>query len=338
VGQLTEAISLVGKGVTKSKHLSSDQASAAMACILTGQADPLELGAFLVAMRIKEETAEELTAFVREAQRTLTPVSISADLTISSYAGKRQTFAALIPAACVLAELGVKVGIHGHATPPGRISLQDVLAALGKGTPGSVSTAGDDLARAGVAYVGVEAFSPIMYQMLDLRRKLGVRTCFQTMARLVNPFAAPTQMVGLSHARTFEKFSVASHALGYERVVSFRGMEGEAEPNPLTATTGYQLDAAGSVSEFAIDPAALGIAKDSRNQLMADSPDAAAALVRQTLAGQGPSIAREAVALTAATGLLAAGRKTDLAAALTVARQTLASNGPQNVLARWIGP
>ena len=338
MGQLTDAISQVGKGISKAKHLTAEQARHAMTAILFGQADPFELGAFLVAMRIKEETATELTAFVQVAQEGLNRVPGPAPmLTISSYAGKRQTFPALIGGACLMAACGVTVGIHGHATPPERTSLAHVLAALGADAAEGPEQAASRLAAAGVAYIGIEQCHPEMWRMLELRSRMGLRSCFHTMARLINPFGAEHQMVGISHARTFEKFAATSHALGYGRVVSFRGMEGEAEPNPLTATTGQTLHPNGEVTGFAIDPAELGIAKASRNELMADSPQQGAERVRAGLNGAGPVIARDAMALTAALGLLAAGRVGNIAEGLERAYRALDDGEGAKRLTAWCG-
>lgn len=338
MGELTQAIATVGRGVTKAKPLPPDVAEAAMETILSGRADPFELGALLIALRVKEETAEELTAFVRVAERHLTRVpGPPALLTVSSYAGKRQTFPVLLAAACVLGALGVRVGIHGHANPPERTSLADVLGALGGDPKAAPDAAAAHLARAGVAYVGVEAFFPVMRGMLELRRKMGLRSCFHTMARLVNPFSASHHMVGISHERTFEKFARACHALGYTSVVAFRGLEGEAEPNPLTPTEGLRVDASGAIVPFPIDPKALGIPKANRAGLTAESPEAGADLVRRVLAGDAPEIARAAVALCAACGLLAVGAAPDLKAGMARAREALDAKAGQEALALWLG-
>jgi anthranilate phosphoribosyltransferase len=342
VGELTQAIATVGRGVTKAKPLPPDVAEAAMETILSGRADPFELGALLIALRVKEETAEELVAFARVAERHLTKVpGPPAALTVSSYAGKRQTFPVLLAGACVLAALGVRVGIHGHATPPGRTSLADVLGVLGAfggGDPkASPDAAATHLARAGVAYVGIEAFFPVMHAMLELRRKMGLRSCFHTMARLVNPFGATHSIVGISHERTFEKFARACHALGYTGVVAFRGLEGEAEPNPLTPTEGLRLDAEGAVTPFPIDPQALGIPKANRAGLLAEGPVEGAELVRKVLAGEASEVAREAVALCAACGLLTVGAEPDLAEGMSKAREVLDAKGGQEALALWLG-
>ncbi len=342
MGELTQAIATVGRGVTKAKPLPPDVAEAAMEVILSGRADPFELGALLIALRVKEETAEELVAFVRVAERHLTKVpGPPAALTVSSYAGKRQTFPVLLAGACVLGALGIRVGIHGHATPPGRTSLADVLGVLGISGGGdpkaSPETAARHLARAGVAYVGIEAFFPVMHAMLELRQKMGLRSCFHTMARLVNPFGASHAIVGISHERTFEKFAHASHALGYTGVVAFRGLEGEAEPNPLTPTEGLRLDAEGAVTPFPIDPRELGIPKANRAGLLAEGPAEGAALVRKVLAGEAPEIAREAVALCAACGLFTVGAEPDLSAGMVKAREALDAKGGQEALALWLG-
>jgi len=338
VGELTQAIATVGRGVTKAKPLPPDVAEAAMETILSGRADPFELGALLIALRIKEETAEELTAFVRVAEHHLERVpGPPAALTVSSYAGKRQTFPVLLAAACLLAGMGVRVGIHGHANPPDRTSLADVLVALGGDPKASPEAAAGHLARAGVAYVGVEAFFPVMHGMLELRRKMGLRSCFHTMARLVNPFSATHQMVGISHERTFQKFAHACHALGFTSVVAFRGLEGEAEPNPLTPTEGLRLDASGTIVPFPIDPKALGIPKANRAGIAAEGPEQGADLARRVLAGDASEIARDAVALCAACGLLTVGAVPDVATGLDRARAALDAKAGQEALALWLG-
>lgn len=339
MGELTHAITQVGRGVTKARPLSGEEAGAAMAAILSGKADPFELGAFLVAMRIKEETAEELTAFTREAQARLAPVpGPSPEVTVPSYAGKRQTYPALLAAACMAAACGVRVGLHGHARPVGRMSLADAVAALGGNPFADPEQAAGDLERAGVAYVGVERFLPVMHDMLELRQRMGLRSCFHTMARLVNPFRAANQVVGISHERTFEKFSRACHDLGYRRVLSFRGLEGEAEANAQTPTEGMMLGEDGAVATFPIDPGALGIARAGRSGLAVANAREGSEMVHRVLAGEGPDIARDTAALTAACLLLAAGKAEDLADGFRQARGALADQSARGVLERWLKP
>ena len=337
LGALTHYISQTGKGGSKARHLTQEEATDAMTVMLDGKADPFELGALLAALRIKEETAEELTAFCRVGQERLASVPGDAPrLTVPSYAGKRQTFCALIPAACILAAKGVSVGLHGLAAPPARMSLANTIAALGGNPNGSSTDAADSLARAGVAYVGIEQFFPVMHHMLGLREQMGLRSCFHTMARLINPFGARHLMVGVSHERTFEKLSAAAHALGFASAVSFRGLEGEAEANPLTPTEGMRLDADGAIQRFPIDPKALATGGGSRTQMTVDSAAAGAKLVRQVLAGEGPDIARHTATLTAACGLLAAGEETDLTCALAAAKETLSSGDAARRLDLWL--
>jgi anthranilate phosphoribosyltransferase len=338
MGALTHAIAQVGRGVTKARALTPDEAREAMEVMLGGRADPFELGALMVALRVKEETAEELTAFVEVAGRHVASVpGPPPALTVPSYAGKRQTYPALIAGACLMAACGVRVGLHGHARPVGRTSVADVLAALGIDADAAPDAAATHLARAGVAYVGVERYLPRMHEMLELRHKMGLRSCFHTMSRLVNPFGAARQMVGISHERTFQKYAHACHALGYRGVVAFRGLEGEAEPNPLTPTEGLLLDAAGAVTEFPIDPRALGIPKSSRAGLTVADPKGAADLVRAVLAGEGDRIAQEAAALCAAAGLHAAGAVAGLEAGMEQARAAIRDQGGLEALALWAG-
>ncbi|MDH5526758.1 MAG: hypothetical protein OEY97_05560 [Nitrospirota bacterium] len=337
MGALTHAIGQVGRGVSKAKDLTVEEAESAMDAVLSGQADPFELGAFLVAMRIKEESADELTAFVRVADRHLTRVpGPAAVLTVPSYAGKRQTFPALIAAACVLSACGVTVGLHGHGRPMDRMSLADAISALGGDPHATPEKAAADLERAGVAYVGVERFAPVMHDMLELRHRMGLRSCFHTMGRLVNPFGAPHMMVGLSHDRTFEKFARAGHQLGYRSILAFRGLEGEAEANPLTAVEGTVLHSDGSVGGIPIDPAALGFGEGSRTHMHVADAAQGAWMVRDVLAGKGPREATATVVLTAALGLVAAGASPDPFMAADRARQALESRDAGEVLGVWL--
>ncbi|MFQ5508954.1 MAG: anthranilate phosphoribosyltransferase [Leptospirillia bacterium] len=342
MGALTHAIGQVGRGASRATALTPEEAGDAMGAILDGRADPFELGAFLVAMRIKEETAGELVAFVRAAQDRLIPFPGAAPLlTVPSYAGKRQTFPALIGAACVLAACGVPVGLHGHATPPERISMADVLGVLGckpdDAPEVAVHRAADDLKRAGVAYLGVEQYLPAMHRMLELRRQMGLRSCFHTMGRLINPFGASALVVGLSHERTFGKFAEACKQLGYKGLMAFRGLEGEAEGNPFTATEGWTLGDNGEVTGFEIDPAALGNKKASRGEITVADAAAGAHMLTDALNGEGPEIARDTIALTAAAGLVSTAVEPDIKSAFSRAREAIAGGDAHERLRLWLG-
>ncbi len=222
----------VGRGPTLSRPLTEDEARAAMEAILAGAVEPLQLGAFLLVLRYRTETAAELAGFVRAARERIDRTTdLAVDLDWPSYADRHKQLPYFLLAALLLAANGVRVLMHGipgegpATTPAG-------LAALGIRPAHSAGDAARRLDAAGLAYLPLAVLVPELEALFGLRPLLGLRTAVHTLARELNPFRAPAQIQGIFHPTYLELHRDTQLRLGQERAVTFKGGGGEAQRNP----------------------------------------------------------------------------------------------------------
>jgi len=228
-------IRTLGKGKHGSRSMSEDEAHRAMQMILAGEVEPIQLGAFLMLMRVKEETPEELAGFVRAAKESL---ALPADapqvqLDWSSYAGKRRHLPWFLLSALLLAGSGFKVFMHGA---PGRkddrVYTPQVLEMLGVKESASLAEAAEALRSRNFAFVTLQNFSPVLNDIMNLRPMLGLRSPVHTLARMINPFDAPASLQGIFHPGYRNIHQGAALLLKQPHTAVFKGEGGEVERNP----------------------------------------------------------------------------------------------------------
>lgn len=230
-----EYVRILGKGRKGSTTLTLEQARTAMQMILSGEALPIQIGAFLMLIRVREETAEETAGFVMAArvllEKPLKPYSV--DLDWASYAGKRRQLPWFLLSALLLAKNGVRVFLHYIVErDDGRVYTQAALKALGVDSSASLDQAGAALDRGGFAAMSLDRLSPTLHELIDLREFLGLRSPINTVARLLNPFDAPVAMHGIFHPGYRDIHKGAALLLGQPHMSVFKGEGGEAERNP----------------------------------------------------------------------------------------------------------
>lgn len=230
-----EFIRILGKGKKGSRSLTHDEAYRAMLMLLNGQTEPEQLGAFLMLMRIKEETSEELVGFV-EAARAALPDECrhyQADLDWSSYAGKRRHLPWFLLAALLLAENNIRVFMHGSAGhTEGRLYTEDVLRGLGIPSAASFAEAGQQLQDRRFCYLPLQHISPKLYEIIELRSLMGLRSPVHTLVRLLNPFNAPYSIQGIFHPSYRAVHQHAAALLNQTHMAVLKGEGGETERNP----------------------------------------------------------------------------------------------------------
>ncbi len=238
-------IRTLGKGKQGSRALSEGEAHEAMRMILAGEVAPVQLGAFLMLLRVKEETPAEVAGMVRAARDAFTrpdnPPAV--DLDWSSYAGKRRQLPWFLLSALLLAEHGVTVfmhGIDGHT--PDRVYTGQALAALGIAPCESPTQAAEVLARERFAYLPLTSLSPALEEMIQLRALLGLRSPLHTVARLLNPWNAPYLVQGIFHPGYAAIHQQAAALLDQPHAAIFKGEGGEIERNPDVACTVLTVD------------------------------------------------------------------------------------------------
>ncbi len=222
----------VGRGPTLSRPLTEEEAEAAMAAILDGRVEPLQLGAFLLVLRYRTETAAELAGFVRAARARI-PASpaLAVDLDWPSYADRHKQLPYFLLSALLLAASGVRVLMHGIAGE-GPATTPAGLAALDIGPARSLEDAARRLDASGFAYLPLSVLLPELDALFGLRPLLGLRTPVHSFARELNPFRAPAQIQGVFHPTYLALHRDTQLRLGQPRAVTFKGGGGEAQRNP----------------------------------------------------------------------------------------------------------
>lgn len=232
-----EYIRILGKGKKGSRPLTQDEAYRAMKMILAEAVQPVQLGAFLMLMRVKEETPEELAGFALAAQESfdLAGHSAEVDLDWSSYAGKRRHLPWFLLSALLLAENGIKVFMHGaEGHTAGRIYTQDVLKFLNLRPASSIAEAARQIERHRFSYLSLEHFCPKLHEIIELRPLLGLRSPVHTLVRLLNPFNADYSIQGIFHPGYRPVHQQAAALLNQPHMAVLKGEGGETERNPDT--------------------------------------------------------------------------------------------------------
>lgn len=227
-------VRILGKGKKGSRSLTQAEARESMQMILDGQVEPEQLGAFLMLLRVKEESPEELAGFI-EAVRAHNPApdNIQVDVDWSSYAGKKRQLPWFILTALLLAENGIKVFMHGaRGHTPGRIYTEDMLNLFGIEVATSWQQAEENLAHRNFAFMSIQTISPEMDRIINLRPIMGLRSPVHTLCRLINPLGAKYTVDGVFHPAYGPMHQQTAQLLGVANGLTIKGDGGEAEIKP----------------------------------------------------------------------------------------------------------
>jgi len=305
--------------------LTAARARAAMAEILDGAATSAQIAGFIVALRMKGETVDELTGLLDAMLDAAERVDLPADMPVVDIVGtggdRAHTINVSTLAALVVAGAGGRVCKHGNRAASSSAGSADVLEALGV----RIDCGPDDVARcvreAGIGFCFAPRFHPAMRHAGPTRRELGVPTAFNILGPLANPAGARRLMIGVADGAVAERMAGVLARRGAERALIVHGDDGLDE---LTiATTSRVVEVRdGAVETSIVDPVALGIDPAPADAVVGGDPATNAALARRVLAGEhGPH--RDIVTLNAGAGLVAAGLADDLASGLATARAAI---------------
>lgn len=233
---ISDLIRRVARGKHGAEHLTFDEARDIFTQLLSRKADPLQLGAFLIAQRMKGETADEIAGFTAAAREHIhesgkhCPPENAVDL--PCYAGKRRAAPLHLAAALRAKSEGIPVLIHGLAQIEGRISAWDVLRQHGVHRAASLAQAHAHIRAYNIVYLDLADICPPLDAIIGLRPRLGVRSFANTVARLLNPLNCAGQLNGFFHTPYGELMGQANRTLGQKRSLLFMGAEGEPELYP----------------------------------------------------------------------------------------------------------
>jgi anthranilate phosphoribosyltransferase len=230
-------VRIVGKGKNGARSLTYDEAYQAFSMILKDEVLDVQLGAFLMLLRVKEESVDELAGFVQATRDQLQFKALEVDLDWSSYAGKRKHYPWFLLAALTLAKHGYKVVMHGASGHTiNRVYTEQVLQYLGYPICQSDDEVEQQLQQHHFAYLPLHAISPILSDLIALRNIMGLRSPIHTLARLINPFNAKATMQAIFHPAYRSSHQQAAFKLGYQNSAVIKGEGGEFERNPDAKT------------------------------------------------------------------------------------------------------
>ncbi|MGC8782294.1 MAG: anthranilate phosphoribosyltransferase [Anaerolineae bacterium] len=295
----------IGK-LLQGQHLSEHEAESAMEIIMTGNATPAQIGGYLVALRMKGETVEEITGSARAMRNQAMRVLLSAAGPVLDTAGTggdgAHTFNVSTTAAFVIAGAGYKVAKHGNRAASSRCGSADVLAALGVNldlTPEQVAAC---IQTVGIGFLFAPKFHPAMRYAIGPRRELGTRTVFNLLGPLTNPAGATHQLIGVYDPQLTTVMAEVLAALGGRAAFVVHGADGldELTTGGLNRVSHLRE---GRVRTYELDPTDLGLRRARPEDLRGGDPTENAAILRAILAGQDRSPRRDVVLLNAAAAL-----------------------------------
>jgi anthranilate phosphoribosyltransferase len=333
-------LKIVGSGRRTARDLTTSEAEEAMRQVLDGQATLPQVAAFMAVLRIKEESSDELAAFTRVLRRCSQRLELGLPYLVDvclPYDGRSKSPSLVPAAALVAAAAGARVALHGRpgqSTPPKYGSgVGDILACLGVAIDLPLHAAATliEEEQIGVAYAACAQFSPRLELFHAVRSEYGMRSFFNTIEKLINPFGAPNGVAGVFHSPMLARVAGAMQAQDYRRGIVVQGPEGSIDVLCSRRTHLLEFSAPDAApAEQTIDPAAFGWwqrADEHAVQVATAQDNADLTLRLLSPAGDGQPIEmwRRGALMTAALLIYGAGKAATFAEALAVAQDSLLS-------------
>jgi anthranilate phosphoribosyltransferase len=242
-------VRILGKGKRGARNMTQDEAREAMGLLLDGQVEDTQLGAFLMLMRHKEESPEELAGFTQAVRARLNAPSVQIDLDWPSYAGKKRHLPWYLLAAKCLANNGVRILMHGGgAHTAGRLYSEQLLELLGIPLCRDWTATEQALNQHNLAFFPLQDWMPQLQRMIDLRNTLGLRSPIHSLARVLNPLNARCGLQSIFHPGYQAAHREASQLLG-DKAIVIKGDGGEIEMNPDATSHLYGTEGGASWDE-----------------------------------------------------------------------------------------
>lgn len=224
--------------------MTQDEAYDAFRLLLAGDCTPEQRGAFLMLLRVREETPEELAGFLKAVREFTVPQmrQVEADLDVGCYAGKRRHLPWFLLSVMALAQEGYRIFLHGTQEPDSkRLYLNTVMQSLGLPIASTPQQAATLLKQNGFAYLDLNKINPALDHLIQLREQLGLRSCANTLARMLKPSAGSSTFQGVFHRHVDERHATIGQLLNEPSLLCFRGEGGEVELNPERAVTSFRV-------------------------------------------------------------------------------------------------
>ena len=313
--------------------LSNDRAFDVMLSIMSGKFNDAQIAGFLMALRAKGETVDEIAGFANAMREKMVsvPLASSAIDMCGTGGDARGTFNISTAASFVVAGAGVKVAKHGNRSMTSQSGSADVLQSLGIAIDNSLENSVEDIENIGLGFLFAPAYHPAMKHAIGARKSLAVRTVFNILGPLCNPANVKAQAMGIFHPDLTEVQVNVLKVLGSTDVMVFHGRDGLDEISTTTTTKISQMRNGGNVNTFEFDATDLGISQVTLFDLQGGKPEENAGIIEAILKGEtGPK--RDIVLLNAAAGIVVGGKAQSLEEGFKLASESVNSGAALHVL------
>ncbi|MDH5785570.1 MAG: anthranilate phosphoribosyltransferase [Chromatiales bacterium] len=322
------------KAVTERRDLSADEMQQVMRAIMTGEATPAQIGGFLIGLRMKGETVDEIAAAAGVMRELASGVKVAGDHVVDTCGtggDAASTFNISTTSAFVVAAAGGTVAKHGNRSISSKSGSADVLEAAGVNLNITPEQVGKCVQQVGVGFMFAPAHHSAMKHAIGPRKEMGVRTIFNVLGPLTNPAGAPNQVLGVFAREMVEPLANVLNKLGSDHVLVVHSEDGMDEISIGAPTFVAELKN-GKVDTYTIQPEDFGMQRTAISALAVDGAEASLAVVKSVLNGEvGP--ASDIVALNAGAAIYAAGLAESLAGGVKRAQQVIASGAGAEKLA-----
>ena len=330
---IKEAISTLVAG----NSLSFEEASGAMEDIMTGEATPAQIGAFVTALRIKGETADEIAGLASVMRARAMPVNVTGPAidVVGTGGDGSGSFNISTAAAFVVAGAGLRVAKHGNRAASSACGSADVLEALGVKIDLGAAQVAECIETAGIGFMFAPMFHPAMKHAAAPRREIGIRTVFNILGPLTNPARAEYLLLGVASQELCLKIAAVLQRLGTKHALVVHSRDGLDEISVSGATMVCEVGQGAAPKDYEITPRDFGLKEAGLVEIKGGTPEENAAALRSILDGEtGPL--RSVVVMNAAAAMLAGNLAADLKSGASMAAAAIDSGKAKEKLEKLI--
>jgi len=313
------------------QDLSETEAFGVMACIMDGEATPAQIAAFVVALRLKGETSEEVCGLARAMRDRAVKVVTSQPMvldTCGTGGDRLNTFNISTTAAFIAGAAGVPIAKHGNRAASSKCGSADVLEAMGVRITLSPESVGRLIDEVGIGFLFAPSLHPAMKYAAGPRKEIGVRTVFNILGPLTNPAGARRQVVGVYEEQDCELLAGALVRLGSERALVVNGLDGIDEVSTFCDTRICEVKD-GQISTWTLRPEDAGLKRAKAADIEGGDAQRNAEIFMEILSG-GAGPAREIACLNAGAALFVAGQAANIPEGLAKADRTISSGAAKD--------
>jgi len=325
--------------IVEGKNLSSEESEEAMKTIMSGNSNEIEISAFLTALRMKDESPEEIASFAKVMREFAERIEPSVTGTLVDVCGtggdKLNTFNISTTAMFVVAGAGIPVAKHGNRALTSKSGSADVLEELGVNLNSSFDKIKESIEKVGIGFMFAPQHHSAMRHVMPVRKGLGFRTVFNILGPLTNPANAKAQLMGVFDPELTETLANVFKLLGLERAIVAHGDPGLDELSTLGKTKVSELKE-GNVKTYFIEPEDFGLSIAKEEDISGGTVKENAEILTKILSGEDTGPRRDITLLNAAAGILVGGVADNLTEGMEVARETLESGKAYKKLQEFV--